>query len=170
MVFTASSGRSYRSDLDLPAGKVQTAQYNNTVRLTGKFATIQDIKNVQTAMPIPGSPVYVKDVALVVDGVKEIASYSRYNGKSGIGLLLKKQGDANAVNVSSLVRDKFKNIEEQNSNANVQFIIADDSTDNTIDTYDGGFRFCNAKFTKSVNPCFFRNFLLRNPPDLIPTF
>lgn len=121
-----------RSGIDLPAGKVQTAQNNNTVRLTGKFATIQDIENVQIAMPIPGSPVYVKDVALVVDGVKEIASYSRYNGKTGIGLLLKKQGDANAVDVSSLVRDKFKNIEEQSSNANVQFIIADDSTDNTI--------------------------------------
>ena len=121
-----------RSGIDLPAGKVQTAQNNNTVRLTGKFATIQDIENVQIAMPIPGSPVYVKDVALVVDGVKEIASYSRYNGKTGIGLLLKKQGDANAVDVSSLVREKFKNIEEQNSNANVEFIIADDSTDNTI--------------------------------------
>jgi len=121
-----------RSGIDLPAGKVQTVQNNNTVRLTGKFATIRDIENVQIAMPIPGSPVYVKDVALVVDGVKEIASYSRYNGKTGIGLLLKKQGDANAVDVSSLVRDKFKNIEEQNSKANVQFIITDDSTDNTI--------------------------------------
>ena len=77
-----------RSGLDLPAGKVQTNTENNSVRLTGKFATIEDIKNVQIAMPAPGSPVYVKDVATVLDAVKEITSISRYNGKNGIGLLL----------------------------------------------------------------------------------
>ena len=121
-----------RSGLDLPAGKVQTDQENNSVRLTGKFATIDDIKNVQIAMPTPGSPVYVKDVAQVVDGIKETTSISRYNGKDGVGILLKKQGDANAVDVSTLVRAKFTSIEQQNATAGVTFIIADDSTDNTI--------------------------------------
>ena len=121
-----------RSGLDLPAGKVQTEKDNNSVRLTGKFATIEDIMNVQIAMPIQGSPVYVKDVASVVDGVKEITSVSRFNGSNGIGLLLKKQGDANAVEVSKLVRNKLKTIEEQNIKSEVKFIIADDSTDKTI--------------------------------------
>ena len=121
-----------RSGLDLPAGKVQTDKESNSVRLTGKFTSLEDIKNVQVAMPVLGSPVYVKDVATVIDGIKEITSISRYNGKKGIGLMLKKQGDANAVDVSTLVREKFKSIEEQNASAGVAFIIADDSTDNTI--------------------------------------
>ncbi len=121
-----------RSGVDVPAGKVQSEKENNSVRLTGKFASISDIMNVQVAMPFPGSPVYVKDVATVTDGVKEIISVSRYNGKSGIGLLLKKQGDANAVDVSELVREKLQYIEEQNPEAGVKFVIADDSTDNTI--------------------------------------
>jgi len=121
-----------RSGLDLPAGKVQTDQENNSVRLTGKFTTIDDIKGVQVAMPTLGSPMYVKDIANVVDGIKETTSISRYNGKNGIGILLKKQGDANAVDVSKAVRERFKNIETQNANSNVKFIIADDSTDNTI--------------------------------------
>ncbi len=121
-----------RSGIDLPAGKVQTEKENNSVRLTGKFTSLDDIKNVQVAMPVNGSPVYVKDVAVVIDDVKETTSISRYNGKNGIGLLLKKQGDANAVDVSKLVREKFKSIEQQNSNSGVKFIIADDSTDNTI--------------------------------------
>lgn len=121
-----------RSGLDLPAGKVQTSQESNSVRLTGKFTGINDIKNVQVAMPLMGSPVYVRDVAIVVDGIKETTSISRYNGINGIGILLKKQGDANAVDVSKLVRAKFKSIEAQNSKADIKFIIADDSTDNTI--------------------------------------
>ena len=121
-----------RSGLDLPAGKVQTEKESNSVRLTGKFTSLEDIKNVQVAMPMPGSPVYVKDIADVIDGIRETTSFSRYNGKQGIGLLLKKQGDANAVDVSKAVREKFQSIEEQNSNLDVKFIIADDSTDNTI--------------------------------------
>lgn len=121
-----------RSGLDFPAGKVQTEKESNPVRLTGKFASIEDIKNVQVAMPVMGSPVYVKDVAEVIDGIKETTSISRYNGKNGIGLLLKKQGDANAVDVSKAIREKFQSIEQQNTSSGVKFIIADDSTDNTI--------------------------------------
>ena len=125
-----------RSGIDLPAGKVQTEKENNSVRLTGKFTSLENIKNVQVAMPILGSPIYVKDLAEVVDGVREITSISRYNGKNGIGLLLKKQGDANAVDVSKLVREKFVSIEQQNAGSGVRFIIADDSTDNTIAAVD----------------------------------
>lgn len=121
-----------RSGLDLPAGKVQSDKVSNSVRLTGKFASVDDIMNVQLAMPFPGSPVYVKDVASVISGVKEIKSVSRYNGENGIGLLLKKQGDANAVDVSELVRKKLAAIEEQNKEAGVKFIVANDSTDSTI--------------------------------------
>lgn len=78
-----------RSGIDLPAGKVQTDKESNSVRLTGKFSSVDDINYVQIAMPMPGSPIYVKDVADVVDGTKEMTSVSRYNGKNGIGLYSK---------------------------------------------------------------------------------
>ncbi len=121
-----------QSDVDVPAGKIETDKKYHTVRLIGKFKKVQQIMNVQVAMPSPGNPVYVKDVASVVDGVKEITSVSRYNGVNGIGILLKKQGDANAVNVSRLVRKKLKQIEKENAKDHIQFKIADDSTLNTV--------------------------------------
>ncbi|MBY0349039.1 MAG: efflux RND transporter permease subunit [Hydrotalea flava] len=121
------------SGLDIPAGRVQTHALSNSVRVIGKFSHIQNIKNVQITMPSPGNPVYVKDVATVTDGIKEITSVNRYNGKNGIGLLIKKQGDANAVDVSKAIHAKLKTIEQQNKAANVQFAIADDSTNNTIE-------------------------------------
>ncbi len=121
-----------RSGIDLPAGKIQTETENNSVRLVGKYNDIADIQNVQIAMPIPGSPVYVKDIAEVTDGIKEITSYSRFNGKTGIGLMVKKQGDANAIDVSTLIKEKFQFIEEHNANSDVKFVVTDDSTDNTI--------------------------------------
>lgn len=121
-----------RSGIDVPAGKLQSESENNSLRLLGKFNTIQDIQHVQVAMPLPGSPVFIKDIAEVSDGIKEISSYSRYNGKKGIGLLIKKQGDANAVDVSKQIRNAFQSIEKQEAEANVKFVVTDDSTDNTI--------------------------------------
>ncbi len=125
-----------RSGIDLPSGKVQSDKESSSVRLSGKFNSPDDIKNVQVAMPLPGSPVYVRDVAEVTDGLKEAVSINRYNGQNGIGLLLKKQGDANAVEVSKLVREKFKFIEKQDEAQGINFIIASDSTDNTIAAVD----------------------------------
>lgn len=125
-----------RSGIDLPSGKVQTDKESSSVRLSGKFNSPDDIKNVQVGMPLPGSPVYVRDVAEVTDGLKEAVSINRYNGQNGIGLLLKKQGDANAVEVSKLVREKFKFIEKLDEAQGVNFIIASDSTDNTIAAVD----------------------------------
>lgn len=121
-----------RSGLDLPAGNVQTDTETNSVRLVGKFNTLDQLRNVQVAMPAPNSPIYLKDVATVADGIREVTSVSRFNGKDGIGLLLKKQGDANAVNVSKAVRSAFDKMEKQNVQQGVKFTIADDSTDNTI--------------------------------------
>lgn len=121
-----------RSGLDLPAGKIKNETSSNSVKFAAKYKSSSDIENIQIGMPQPGAFVYVKDVAVVTDGIKEIISVSRYNGKNGIGILLKKQGDANAVDVSEKVRQKLEWIQEQNKSDNVQFIIADDSTDNTI--------------------------------------
>lgn len=125
-----------RAGLDLPAGNVKTNTETNSVRLVGKFNTLEHIRNVQIALPVANSPVYVKDVADVTDGIRELTAVSRFNGKNGIGLMLKKQGDANAVNVSKAVRSTFEKIESQNAQNGVKFIIADDSTDNTIAAVD----------------------------------
>ncbi len=121
-----------QSDIDIPSGDVKTNKEYHSVRLIGKFKNISQIMNVQVAMPSPGNPIYLKDVASVVDGVKQITSVSRFNGVNGIGILLKKQGDANAVDVSRLIRKKLKQIEKEYAQYNVKFKIADDSTTNTI--------------------------------------
>ena len=67
-----------------------------------------------------------------MDGIKETSSISRYNGKNGIGLLIKKQSDGNAVDVSKLIKAQFQTIEKAMLSKNVKFVVTDDSTDNTI--------------------------------------
>ena len=121
-----------RSGMDVPAGKIETDQQSNSVKFSSKYHTTKDIENIQVAIFPPNISIYVKDLAVVKDGIKEVTSIRRYNGKNGIGILLKKQGDANAVDVSTKVKEKLNWLAAQNREENVQFIVADDSTDNTI--------------------------------------
>ncbi len=124
------------SGKDIPAGEVKSDSERNLVRILGKFLSIEDIKNVQVGMKPSGVPIYVKNLAVVKDGIQEVTDVSRYNGQEGIGLLIKKQGDANAVDVSKRIREQIKKIETKNKKDKVKFIIADDTTDNTIAAVD----------------------------------
>jgi len=126
-----------RAGREIPAGDVRTEHARTTVKLAGKITTLPELANVVVAQPAPGSVVRVKDVATVVDGIAEISSVSRYNGESGIGLLIKKQGDANAVEVSRALRAEFARIEKEDQANNTRFILADDSTDITIEAVNG---------------------------------
>ncbi len=121
-----------RASMEVPAGKVQTAEEQTTVKLAGKFSSLAAIENLIVATHPNGSVVYLKDVAVILDGLKDTESISRYNSRQGIGILLKKQPDANAVEVSSLVKEKLKTMENNNKSIGLNFIIADNSTDITI--------------------------------------
>ncbi len=126
-----------RAGREVPAGSVRTESDQLTVKLAGKLTTVGEIENVVVAIPSPGSVVRVKDVATVVDGIADATSVSRYNGEEGIGLLIKKQGDANAVEVSAGIRAELASIEQEEQASATRFIIADDSTDITIEAVNG---------------------------------
>ncbi|WP_077921224.1 efflux RND transporter permease subunit [Spirosoma sp. 209] len=118
-----------QANLDFPTGKVKNTAENMTLRLAGKFTSLDDVRKLVVATHGPsGSPIRVGDVANVTDGLTEPTSISRYNGQNGIGLFIKKQSDANAVEISRAVQEKLAQIEKDNKADNVHFAIAYDSS------------------------------------------
>ncbi|GAB3975382.1 efflux RND transporter permease subunit [Spirosoma terrae] len=117
-----------QANLDFPTGKVKNTKENMTLRLAGKFNSLDDIRNLVVATPPNGSPIRVGDVAAVTDGLSDPSSISRYNGRDGIGLFIKKQSDANAVDISEEVQTKLAQIEKENAKDKVNFAIAYDSS------------------------------------------
>ena len=117
-----------QANLDFPTGKVKSTTENMTLRLAGKFTSLDDIRKLVIVSPTNGSPIRIGDVANVTDGITEATSISRYNGKDGIGLFIKKQSDANAVEISRLVQEKLTQIEKENTKDKVNFAIAYDSS------------------------------------------
>lgn len=126
------------ANVEFPTGKVKSEETGQmTVRLTGKFNSVEQLNDLTIALPASGSPIKLGEVATVADITKTPASIFRYNGQNGIGLLIKKQGDANAVAISEEVKEKIKILENKYQKENVKFITADDTADYTLDAADG---------------------------------
>lgn len=58
------------ANLDFPTGKVTGSETQLRIRLAGKFATLDDIRNLVVGKTRFGSSIYIRDIADVQDGTK----------------------------------------------------------------------------------------------------
>ncbi|MFH2059204.1 MAG: efflux RND transporter permease subunit [Pseudomonadota bacterium] len=72
------------------------------LKVPGEFETPQEILSLVVATH-NGNPIYLKDVATVIDGVKEATSYSRLNGVDSVNLSVKKRVGENIIFISDRV-------------------------------------------------------------------
>ncbi|MFT4031997.1 MAG: efflux RND transporter permease subunit [Siphonobacter sp.] len=125
-----------QANLEFPTGKVKSPSEQITLKLAGKFSSMDDIRNLIIMTTPNGSPIRVGDVATITDGIADTESISRYNGKNGIGLFIKKQSNANAVEISERMQEKLKQIEKENAKDKVQFTIAYDNSTFTMESVE----------------------------------
>jgi hydrophobic/amphiphilic exporter-1 (mainly G- bacteria), HAE1 family len=123
------------ANVEFPTGKLKNETEQMTVRLAGKFQTVDDLKNL-IIYTDGTSSVRLGDVADVTDGSEDVVTVSRYNGVNGIGLRIKKQSDANAVDMANLTKQKFKEIEAKYQKEGIKFTVATDTSIPTIESVD----------------------------------
>jgi HAE1 family hydrophobic/amphiphilic exporter-1 len=121
------------SNLDFPTGKIKNSDEEYIVRVAGKFNSLSELRNLVIARSQQGGDIKLSDVADVEDGIKEHTNITRINGVTSVGILVQKQSDANAVEVSRLVREEIKKIESDYAQNNVKFDVAQDGSIFTID-------------------------------------
>jgi multidrug efflux pump subunit AcrB len=66
------------ADQSLPVGKIENEYVLYNVSLEGDISSTEDIEEVGVAI-VGGQPVYIRDVATVVDGMERPVLYSRYS-------------------------------------------------------------------------------------------
>ena len=133
------------SNMDFPTGNVASKDNRTTIRLSGKVLSIDELRNLPITTPT-GSTIYLKDVADVQDGITEIEKIARFDQQNTIMMQVFKQSDANAVEVSKLVKatiavkDKEGNIvsgvEKDYSVDGVKIVVANDSSEFTLTAAD----------------------------------
>jgi HAE1 family hydrophobic/amphiphilic exporter-1 len=120
------------ANLELPTGKIEGETKQYTLRLAGKAESLADIQNIAVAKTSNGGIIKLIDIANVVDGSTETTNLNRINGENSIGFEIRKQSDANTVDVSKQVRAQLTTIEKMYSNQGVKFDIASDNAEYTL--------------------------------------
>ncbi|HEX7358092.1 MAG TPA: efflux RND transporter permease subunit, partial [Ignavibacteriaceae bacterium] len=99
-------------NVEIPGGNVIEGSRQLLVRTMGKYKDVNDFNRVIVATP-NGKPVYLSDVAKVVDGVKEQTSLTRVNGKIAVGLNIIKQSGSNTVQVAHQVNKEIEKLQKE---------------------------------------------------------
>ena len=72
------------------------------LKVPGEFETPEEILSLVVATH-DGNPIYLKDVATVIDGIKEATSISRLNGRDSINISVKKRVGENIIFISDKI-------------------------------------------------------------------
>jgi len=87
------------ANLDLPAGKIEQGRYEVTLRAPAQFVNLEEIRNT-IIMERNGAMVSLGQIAEVSDTYEKLVRLIRVNGERGIRVAIRKQADANTVEVS----------------------------------------------------------------------
>ncbi len=120
------------ANTDVPVGSVTGAGKTRTLKVSGHFTSLKEIENTPIIHPVTKASIPLNEVAKIYEGFEEVEVISRVNRKKALGIDIKKQGGANAVEMSQLVRDEIAKLEEQYADEGLQFIISSDTSNFTL--------------------------------------
>ncbi|MBW1782801.1 MAG: efflux RND transporter permease subunit, partial [Deltaproteobacteria bacterium] len=90
------------ANLDLPAGKIEEGRYEVTLRAPAEFTDLDQIRNTVITSR-DGAPVTLGQIAGVKDTYQKLTRIIRVNGERGVRVAIRKQANANTVEVSRRV-------------------------------------------------------------------
>src|SRR5438876_135995 len=91
-------------NVNVPAGSITQTGKDWTVRLDNQAQTPEELNTVLVSSTANG-PVFLQDVATVVDSYKKTTNIQRTNGQSALGITIIKQSSANTVETADNVKN-----------------------------------------------------------------
>lgn len=121
-------------NLNLPSGAIKMGDMEFNLRVPAEFTNVQEISNLVVSQS-GGRLVYLKDVANVVDSLKDRTINVRLNEGRGLQMIIQKQSGANTVQVVADVKAKLAEL-QKNLPSDVRIEIIQDSSEFIIQSID----------------------------------
>lgn len=109
-------------NLSLPGGSVKKGIQDLTIRTTGEFQSVEEIRHIPINLP-SGAVIRLSDIAEVDMTNKEISTISKTNGENSISISIQKQSGVNTVNVANEVNEEINKIKEEYPTRNIKVVI-----------------------------------------------
>ncbi|MGD8963200.1 MAG: efflux RND transporter permease subunit [Desulfobacterales bacterium] len=95
------------ANLDLPAGKIEEGRYEVMLRAPAEFTSLDQIRDT-VIMQRDGAAITLDQIADVKDTYEKLTRIVRVNGGRGLRVAIRKQGNANTVEVSRRILAEIK--------------------------------------------------------------
>ncbi|MBN1355813.1 efflux RND transporter permease subunit [bacterium] len=97
--------------VELPGGRIETGEREYTIKVEGEYESVEEFTNLVVSES-NGAPIYLKDIARIDDASEDQRSIARFNGMPSIGMGVRKQSDANAVEVARSIKSKMVELQK----------------------------------------------------------
>ncbi|MEZ4438665.1 MAG: efflux RND transporter permease subunit [Polyangiaceae bacterium] len=101
-----------QENVNIPGGNVTSGSANFLLRVPGEFKQAAEIEGVAIKR-VGDRPVFVRDVAKVVDGFEDRSTYSRMNGQPAVSLAVSKRTGENILDIADQVKAIAKKHQEK---------------------------------------------------------
>lgn len=119
---------------NVPGGSFDVGNNTYPLRVEGEFTDPQQMLDIIVSTH-NGAPVYLRDVARVVDDVQERAQKAYNDGKQGAMIVIQKQNGANSVEIAQAVKKMMPELQKQLP-SDVKLGVIMDTSDNILNTID----------------------------------
>jgi HAE1 family hydrophobic/amphiphilic exporter-1 len=109
-------------NLNIPGGQVQKGTQDLTIRTTGEFQSLEEIKELLIPLPA-GGQVRLKDIAEVTFSHKDLAAITRTNGQQSITIAIQKQSGTNTVQVCGDIKAAIGELNEVYPNLTFDMVM-----------------------------------------------
>ena len=93
-------------NVNTPGGSLDLGEAKYLMRTPGEFSSPEELEGLVVKQS-PTGIVYLRDIAVVRDGFKELDSISRVNGKPSVTLTISKRVGANIIEVADRVKEEI---------------------------------------------------------------
>ena len=96
---------------EMGGGSIEGSEREWTVTTSGKVKNVEDF-GALIAAERGGRLIYLRDVAMIEDGLAEETSIARFNGQRGVSLQIRRRSGTNTVAVAQAVRAEAARLQE----------------------------------------------------------
>jgi multidrug efflux pump subunit AcrB len=109
--------KSFENNKDSPGGEFQSIAKNINTRATGRFNSVNDIKELPISTDVKltsNTPLRLKDIAQITDATEDEKLRVRLNSVTGVKLTIQKQPSANTTAVVDAIMSQLDSLQSDN--------------------------------------------------------
>ena len=137
--FTDVENAISRENHDITGGLVEVGKMKRTLKIKGQFTSALNLRDIIVRSSARGASVYLKDIAELIDTVKEKESYARLDGKNVVTINIVKRAGENLISTASKVKEivaLMQKDEELPPSSKLKVVITGDQSKATATSFN----------------------------------